>query len=221
MSKDCPPPELNRAAARKEQVLEAATECFRRQGFHGSSMAQISKTAGMSVGHIYHYFDSKEAIISAIVERDLLNLITITNRIRSLSPDGDLLQAMVDDVGQCLDESTHDHNAPLMLEIVAEAARNESVASIVRRADQSAMNHMRAFIREGLQHHGQTINDADIDGPLSVLAALFEGLSVRMIRNPDLPVDAYLPALRGTVNYIVRQHFLRGGINAGGDCITL
>ena len=44
--------EQPRAEARKTQVLNAATECFRRQGFHGASMAQISKAAGMSVGHI-------------------------------------------------------------------------------------------------------------------------------------------------------------------------
>ena len=30
---------------------------------------ELAKRAGMSVGHIYHYFANKEAIIEAIVER--------------------------------------------------------------------------------------------------------------------------------------------------------
>jgi AcrR family transcriptional regulator len=69
------PPESDRAAQRRHQVLDAAAICFRNHGFHGASMAQISKTAGMSPGHIYHYFDNKEAIIAAIVERDMEEMI--------------------------------------------------------------------------------------------------------------------------------------------------
>ncbi|GAB2181153.1 TetR/AcrR family transcriptional regulator [Denitratisoma sp. agr-D3] len=211
-----PAPEPSRAEARKAQVLEAATECFRSQGFHGASMAQISKTAGMSVGHIYHYFENKEAIIAAIVERDLLNLITITDRLRSISVGGDLLQALVDDVDNCLEETTSDQNAPLMLEIIAEAARNESVAGIVRKADQAAMVHMRDFFREGLQRYGIHFSDAELDGPLSVLASLFEGLTVRVIRNPDLSVDSYLPVLKSVVAHVVQTHLLKGASQTQG-----
>ena len=46
------PPESERAVLRRNQVLDAAAICFRNHGFHGASMAQISKTAGMSPGHI-------------------------------------------------------------------------------------------------------------------------------------------------------------------------
>ena len=56
-----------RGTARRQQILNAAAQCFREHGFHGASIAQISKTAGMSAGHIYHYFENKEAIIAAIV----------------------------------------------------------------------------------------------------------------------------------------------------------
>jgi len=50
--------------ARRAQIRAAAGECFRQHGFHGTSIAQISKRAGMSTGHIYHYFENKEAIIA-------------------------------------------------------------------------------------------------------------------------------------------------------------
>ena len=61
-------------------MLDAAAICFRNHGFHGASMAQISKTAGMSPGHIYHYFDNKEAIIAAIVERDMEEMMEWTGQ---------------------------------------------------------------------------------------------------------------------------------------------
>ena len=49
----------------------AAMKCFVENGFHGSSMAELAKRAGMSVGHICHYYESKDAIIEAIVDRDI------------------------------------------------------------------------------------------------------------------------------------------------------
>ena len=70
--------EASRAAARRQQILNAAAQCFREHGFHGASIAQISKTAGMSPGHIYHYSENKEAIIAAIVAQDLEGLLTLT-----------------------------------------------------------------------------------------------------------------------------------------------
>lgn len=196
--------EQSRADARKAQVLNAATECFRRQGFHGASMAQISKAAGMSVGHIYHYFENKEAIIAAIVERDLLNLLTITQRIRSASADGDILRAMVDDIQHCTADLDND-DAPLMLEIVAEAARNPGVATIVHTADRTARERLVELIREGLQFRGVNCSEAQMEGPLEVLYAVFEGLTVRMIRNPDLDPQILLAPLRSVLEHILEE----------------
>lgn len=197
--------EQPRAEARKAQVLNAATECFRRQGFHGASMAQISKAAGMSVGHIYHYFENKEAVIAAIVERDLLNLLTITQRIRAASADGDILRAMVDDIQNCTEELNNDQDAPLMLEIISEAARNPDVATIVQTADRTARERLVELVREGLAFRGVSCSDSQMEGPLEVLYAVFEGLTVRMIRNPDLDPHILLPSLRSVLEHILEE----------------
>src|SRR2546423_14502706 len=53
---------------KRQTILEAARGCFRRDGFHGASISDICATAKISPGHLYHYFESKEAIIEAIVE---------------------------------------------------------------------------------------------------------------------------------------------------------
>ena len=47
-------------------ILLAAMELFIRQGYHGTSMRQISNNAGIALGGIYNHFPSKEAIFEAV-----------------------------------------------------------------------------------------------------------------------------------------------------------
>src|SRR5471030_1915341 len=51
---------------KRQEILLAAWRCLARDGFRGASTADICKEAGISPGHLYHYFASKEAIVTAI-----------------------------------------------------------------------------------------------------------------------------------------------------------
>ena len=46
--------------------MEAALACFVERGFYGTAMPQIAEKAGVASGTIYHYFDSKEALVNAL-----------------------------------------------------------------------------------------------------------------------------------------------------------
>ncbi|MGO1595702.1 MAG: TetR/AcrR family transcriptional regulator [Sphingobacterium sp.] len=48
---------------KKEQIFIAALSMINNHGFHGSPMSKIAKEAQVSVGSIYHYFESKEELI--------------------------------------------------------------------------------------------------------------------------------------------------------------
>lgn len=54
--------------ARQAAILEAARDLFSRQGYHKTTMPEIAKAAGVSVGLIYYHFASKADILVAIVE---------------------------------------------------------------------------------------------------------------------------------------------------------
>lgn len=116
-----------RAANRRRQVLDAAATCFRRSGFHGASMSEISKAAGMSAGHIYNYFASKDAIIAAFVEENETRVMGIISDIGS-QPDP--LQAIIDDVDQSIRDNLDPDYWALPLEIAAESARNPAIAAL-------------------------------------------------------------------------------------------
>ncbi len=51
---------------RKTQLLEAAQQVFANKGFHAANIADVAAEAGVSQGTVYHYFDSKEALLMAV-----------------------------------------------------------------------------------------------------------------------------------------------------------
>ncbi|MEK7440531.1 MAG: TetR/AcrR family transcriptional regulator [Chloroflexota bacterium] len=49
-------------------ILEAAHTLFLKNGFHGTSMRQIAEEAGLALGGLYNYFDSKEKIFGEVLD---------------------------------------------------------------------------------------------------------------------------------------------------------
>src|SRR5258707_14679243 len=56
----------------KRKIIIAATKVFARKGLAATKMADIAKEADISYGLLYHYFDTKELIFKATVERGTL-----------------------------------------------------------------------------------------------------------------------------------------------------
>ncbi|MFZ0547246.1 MAG: TetR/AcrR family transcriptional regulator [Candidatus Promineifilaceae bacterium] len=53
---------------RKNQIIAAATAVFAEKGFYEARMDDIVEASGLSKGTLYWYFDSKDAIIFAILD---------------------------------------------------------------------------------------------------------------------------------------------------------
>ena len=191
-----------RATARRQQILNAAAQCFREHGFHGASIAQISKTAGMSAGHIYHYFENKEAIIAAIVAQDLESLLTLTTELRAAC---NVRAALIERAAEGVAEQLDPISAALKLEIVAEAARNPRVAQIVREADATCRSELAVTIRAIRQAAGHDDSPAAVDEMGEILASLFEGLLLRTIRNPALDRARVAQRIQIAINDLLDQ----------------
>ena len=57
--------------ARREEIIRAAARVFATRGVHVAKISEIAQAAGLSHGLIYHYFESKEALVEAIFERKI------------------------------------------------------------------------------------------------------------------------------------------------------
>ncbi|RJP35679.1 MAG: TetR/AcrR family transcriptional regulator [Actinobacteria bacterium] len=61
------PTQAERREAAREEILQAARRAFVERGFRATTMRDISRLSGRSIGSIYHHFGSKEGIISELL----------------------------------------------------------------------------------------------------------------------------------------------------------
>ena len=53
---------------RREDILQASLHLFAEKGFHGTSMRDIARSADITEGLIYHYFENKRDLFRAIID---------------------------------------------------------------------------------------------------------------------------------------------------------
>lgn len=56
-------------SAKREALLDAATDLFERQCFHGTGVDQIAREAGVTKRTLYQQFGSKEGLVCAVLDR--------------------------------------------------------------------------------------------------------------------------------------------------------
>ena len=56
------------AASRRDEILDAAAEVFASSGVR-ASLKEIADASGILPGSLYHHFESKDAILVELVER--------------------------------------------------------------------------------------------------------------------------------------------------------
>jgi AcrR family transcriptional regulator len=172
-----------RARQQRERILRAAKRCFVDHGFHAASMADIAKTADMSVGLIYRYFDSKNDIVRAIIERQMEEARTLLDAIDSSA---DLVAALVEHFERCVRPQDEDMNAALFLEMAAEASRDPLIAELTRAADREVRSRLEEALRRSIAANGREVDAATLGRRALMLQCMIEGMLMRSVRQPDL-----------------------------------
>ena len=147
----------------------------------------------MSAGHIYNYFDGKEAIIAAFVEQNVERVSTI---MRDLEQRADPLQAILDDIEARIHADLQPGIWKLPLEIFAEASRNPKIAALVQEADRHSRRELRALLSKGRAMRGLACDPEVLDGRVEAIISMFQGLHVRALHNPSLSEAAVVAAFR-------------------------
>lgn len=56
---------------RRREILEAAERCVLRDGLRKLRLRDLAKESGQSLGNFYNYFENKQALIEALVEKEV------------------------------------------------------------------------------------------------------------------------------------------------------
>lgn len=59
---------MNTVVTSREEILKTSRELIQRQGLSAINIRSVAAACGVSVGSIYNYFDSKTALVGAVVE---------------------------------------------------------------------------------------------------------------------------------------------------------
>lgn len=80
--------------------LRAALAVFARHGYHGASIRMIAEAAGLSVPGLYHHYKSKQAILAAVVDSAMVEMLTHTAA--AVEDAGDSPSTRLANVVECL-----------------------------------------------------------------------------------------------------------------------
>jgi len=174
---------------KREEILAAAERCFARSGFHRATIAQICDEAGISPGHLYHYFASKEAIIGAIASA---GLEYTKARFAEVGEDQDPIRTLVSEFERL--KALNKTKSGVLIDVLAEAARNPAIGKILQDTSEDMRKLLAEFLRRG-QAHGQIDPALDADMASALLIGMIDSLKTLPIRAPTLDPERSADAL--------------------------
>lgn len=157
-------------SSRRQQILDAARACFTERGLRQTTIRHIAEKAGMSVGHIYNSFSSKEEIVEAMTRA---HAETFTKMLF------EVLGADRDDRTKCemhfrrmLDRILDSESAYLMVSFLNEALTNERICSLMS----SLMIEFKDQIMEMRGPKCSHISSEVLEARIMFMMSLFQGL---------------------------------------------
>ncbi|MEQ8824722.1 MAG: TetR/AcrR family transcriptional regulator [Filomicrobium sp.] len=185
--------------ARREHILDASERCFARSGFHRTTMADICAEAKVSAGALYVHFESKEALIAGIVERDRTNL---TDQFAEMAKAPDLTAA-IGALGEHYTFEQPQYKRILNLEIAAEATRNENIAEIWMACDRFVIENLTNLIADA-QRDGRVNPVASPEETARMICVIGEGMFWRRAVDTELDGESLMPIIMHAIASLLR-----------------
>lgn len=136
-------------------IGNAALDLFFEKGFEHTKISDISEKSGVSVGLIFHYFDSKESIMNIILEQGIQKYIDIQDFLNQDDQEPlDKLGTLSSLLIKMFDGHVNTAKAFYLIETNSHRLSNESIKSasqqIVERTKELIINAQRSNkVRQG------------------------------------------------------------------------
>ncbi len=189
--------------ARRLQILEVATRCFARQGFHRTSMEDIVRESKSSPGAIYCYFRGKNDIVAAIADQRHKRESALLSTLFTSTNVSDGLQHVARAFFEMLQDPKEKERRKVTIQIWAESLRDKRIRKIVERGIRQRDAVTAALI--SAQQAGQLRKNVDTDALSRVLLALLQGFILQQAWEPELDTEAYLTTATSLINSVFAE----------------
>jgi AcrR family transcriptional regulator len=162
-----------RKAERREQILDAARQCFAKYGYEGATVVKLEETTGLSRGAIFNYFPSKEDLFIELVVRE-------EARISALWVN-EGLEAVIREIREV------DPNwLAVYLELVRRVRTDEEFRTRLEERYQELIPANRARLEEA-RRTGELRADVNVKQLGQFLNLILNGLAVQLASGEDVP----------------------------------
>jgi AcrR family transcriptional regulator len=169
-----------------ERIVEAMRASVATRGFSASTFDQVAKAAGVSRGLLHYYFGTKERLLVEAVRRECdLRHEQIDRAMADAGSTDEVLAGLVHAFEQYLGEGPSP--AVMMFEMVTLAQRNEEIAGQLEDLGRLLRTHIAEALRAKAEA-GVLELRADADTTASFLLAIADGITLRVMTEPELDV---------------------------------
>jgi len=184
--------------ARRGHILDTAEKCFAQNGFHATTMQMICREAEISPGALYVYFDSKEALIAGICERDRSEF---SERFAGIADAPDVLGALNDLASHYFVDQAR-YRLAMTVEIGAESTRNAAVREMFRECDETIGASLVSLL-ERLVAEGRAAPALDASEAAKLMQVIGDGLLWRRAVDPAFDGTKMLPPVLALVAMLI------------------
>jgi AcrR family transcriptional regulator len=172
-----------RSRSTVDALLEATARILMKEGYGRASTNRIAELAGVSIGSLYQYFPSKEALVAAVIDHHAQEVSAVTRNALVKVAARPIEVAAREFVSVAID--AHRVNPKLhgvLAEQIPRVGRLENIEANVREG--------YALVRGYLEAHRDEIDVADLDLAAFILVTVVEALThAAVLRRPDILAD--------------------------------
>lgn len=183
------------STARRQQIIDAAFRCFARKGFHQTTMRDIYGEANLSPGAVYHYFDSKDAIIQASFEFDYERSVALFEAAIVRDDPLHALHELLDFFFHGLAGAAALNAPRVNVQGWGEALVNPPMHDALRQVFDRNLAALMQIIRKA-QAKGEIDPTLESDSVARMLLALYYGLELQLALYGTVEVASYTRAIK-------------------------
>jgi AcrR family transcriptional regulator len=189
-----------RSRATVDALIEATARVLVREGFERASTNRIAAEAGASIGSLYQYFPTKEALVAAVIERHKNDMMEVLRRALVRVAGMPLEQGVRELVALMIDAHRVD---PELHRVLV-----EQIPRIGRLAEVEGFDReVRALVRAYLEAHRAELRPLDLDLAAFVCVSSVETLAHEaVLHNPALLANRKVKAFTDEVTLLVIRY---------------